>query len=165
MSEIRFDSIGTSAQTGKDETAELLAGDAFKPPVLADGRHAIRYYIEEDRGGNLMLPQVDGQRALKSLREAFETLVEEVKVNALDFKQAGTREEANLIITSKPDLGSGKIASTDRTSDGRHRITFNSSKRFDEALFEATAAHAFEISFGYPARKYESIPDDPYFKK
>lgn len=164
MSETSFDNIGSSHQIGRDETAEVLSRDSFAPQAVTGVRRAIRYYIEEDNGGNLLLPKIDGRVALKSLREAFETLGEEIAVNSLEFKQTGSRQEANLIITSKRDLPGAKIAYADTTTDGRHRITFNCSKSFDKALFEATAAHAFEISFGYPIRRYEAIPNDPYIR-
>ena len=153
--------IQTSASTNplNEEYRELN--------LLAGGRRAVRFYVEEDAQGRMLLPALEGKKpveSLRSLREGFEALVEEVKNNPLNFKHTESRSEANLIITSKNLPDSYAVAITDISPSGQHRITFNTARSFDAALLESTAAHAFEISFGYPVQKYDAIEKDPYFK-
>lgn len=169
-----IDSHKSSVEIPSIQSENALLNDSYAAPLLPDGSRAIRYFVEEDANGYMLLPPLAGEKdggrtlrspSLKALREGFEALLEEVELNPLDFKHAAYRSEANLIVTSKNLPGTDALAITDITPSGQHRITFNSAKRFSADLLEATTAHAFEISFGYPKRQYDAIPNDPYFKK
>lgn len=130
------------------------------------GRTPIRFFVEEDLNGCPLLPKVDlqpPQKALKPLREALEAIVDEAKSNPVEFKQASSRADAQLIITSGK-LSSNNKALAEISSVGPSKITFNSNVIFDRSLFEATVVHAIERALGLPKRQYSSIPEDPFVR-
>jgi hypothetical protein len=146
--------------TQSDQTSEKLSREF-------SARMPVSYYVEEDPNGKPLLPSVDSQsasRSIKPLREALEAMVDEITIKPLEFKQAGSRDFAQLIITAKK-LPDDAPAVTDITPGGLGRITFNSNKHFDKILFEATTVHAVETLLGYPKRPYIAIPNDPYFRR
>ena len=155
--------IPRESQTVDDTQSNTIAcrlSQEFEP------RLAIRFFVEEDKDGLPRLPIVDlkpRNETIEPLREALETMVEEITKKPVDFKQTGFIEEAQLIITARR-LPHDRLTITDFPG-GQIRMTFNNAKLFDRTFFKATAVHALEPALGYPMRKYLGIPNDPYIRK
>lgn len=131
-------------------------------PVIKEdnqGRHVVRYFIEEDENKEPVLPAVEGsrKRARGILELAFGSWELFLK---LDIVRTGKLNDANLIVTGRTfggEVPGNVLALTDIGPPGglagvkpvQLRMVFDLGETFDDRRdFEATAAHEMGHALG-----------------